>query len=135
MLRQTDGSRELTPRRHERALTSKSTFEPDDEREITVANFYGGGANGGAHFYSVDVSTPAVKFRRVIGQTSPLVQFNNAFDSQLSAIGPEGSFIPPAIADLTATNGSIYFGTDHLDTNSKPKLCRKDSAGIVTVIG
>jgi hypothetical protein len=108
---------------------------PTTNLRTLVAQFYGGGPNGGVRLVSVDVARPVLSVRRKTGQTAPQVVFTDSFGGQLSGIGPEGSFLPPSVADGTASNGSIYFGTDHTDTNGKPKLCRKDSAGVVTVIG
>lgn len=39
------------------------------------------------------------------------------------------------LADSVAPNSSMYLGSDHLDTNSAPKLCRKDASGNVNIIG
>jgi hypothetical protein len=46
-----------------------------------------------------------------------------------------GELALAVLADAAAPSPSVYLGSDHLDTNSSPKLCRKDSAGNVTVIG
>jgi hypothetical protein len=42
-----------------------------------------------------------------------------------------------AVHDSAARNGSLFLGLDHLDgaTVPAPKLCRKDGAGNVTVLG
>jgi hypothetical protein len=45
------------------------------------------------------------------------------------------AWTPPTLADAAAAAGSVYLGSDHLDGAGAPKLCRKSSAGIVTVLG
>lgn len=52
------------------------------------------------------------------------------------AIG-SGQLALPTLADAAAPLGSLYYGSDHLDsaTVAVAKLCRKDAAGNVTAIG
>ncbi len=59
------------------------------------------------------------------GQTAALLRLkvNNV---DVSSIDKNGAFVPPTLADATAANGSIFFGSDHSNA-----LCVKDLSGIV----
>lgn len=39
------------------------------------------------------------------------------------------------LTDAKAPTNCVFFSSDHLDTDSQPKLCRKNSAGTVAVLG
>jgi hypothetical protein len=65
------------------------------------------------------------------------VQPNNDRDfggRNVVLIGVWGGLIP-VLDDVSAPLLMVYLGSDHLDTNGAPKLCRKDPAGRVNVIG
>jgi hypothetical protein len=69
------------------------------------------------------------------GQTAPLMVLLDPAGNVLGQHNADGSWSPPTLADAAAPAGSVYLGSDHLDGAGAPKLCRKSSAGIVTVLG
>jgi hypothetical protein len=70
----------------------------------------------------------AVVLRRLTGQSANLLEFQSETPSVMSAFKLDGSWKPPAIADSSASNDSMYFST------TAGKLVYKDVSGVVNAL-
>ena len=69
-------------------------------------------------------------------ETGSLQVYNAVTTSDALSVDPSTNVVTfngsgvvlPTLADASAANGTIYLGSDHLDGNSAPRLCRKDSS-------
>lgn len=64
------------------------------------------------------------------------VALNTDVQNAVSGSGTAAySFKSEVLTDAKAPTNCVFFSSDHLDTDSQPKLCRKNSAGTVAVLG
>lgn len=91
----------------------------------TVAYFYAGVGEPACMLVSASTSGQGLVVRLRSGQSANAIEVQNSATAVLSALKPDGSWQPPAMADSAAINGTIYYST----TGSK--MAHKDGSGTV----
>lgn len=100
-----------------------------------------GGSNLGGSFntyvgYLAGANADGYNFSTAVGANTIITASHQVMLGTVAeTVVCPGQLQIPTLSDSSANSNTLYFGSDHLDGNGDPKLCRKGPSGSVTIIG